>query len=100
VCDAQTAQVIGELAATPAFELLKAFPHPARGRVDLHAPAPKATTPTLPARLIARRASTIATPSATSAFRRLAVPKAIDGERSSTIQVVIARSGTCRRTWG
>ena len=64
------------------------------------APAPNATTPTLPARLTASRASTSATPSATSAFSRCAVPNAIDGERSSTIQVVSARSGTCRRTWG
>jgi hypothetical protein len=44
--------------------------------------------------------STSATPSATSAFSRCAVPKAIDGETSRTIHVVSVRSGTCRRTCG
>ena len=45
------------------------------------------TTPTLPARRTPRRPNTSAAPSATSAFSRSAVPNAIDGETSSTIQV-------------
>ena len=41
-----------------------------RGGSTIGAPAPNATTPTLPARRTASRASTSATPSATSAFSR------------------------------
>ncbi len=43
---------------------------------------------------------TFVTPSATSLFRRPVLPNAIDGDRSTTIQVVSARSGTCWRTCG
>ena len=45
--------------------------------------APNATNPTLPARRTPRRPNTSATPSATSAFSRRAVPNAIDGDTSS-----------------
>ena len=41
-----------------------------------------------------------ATPSATSALRRSAVPKLIEAETSSSSQHVIARSPTCTRTCG
>ena len=40
------------------------------------------------------------TPSATSALRRSAVPKLIEGEMSSISHAVIARSPTCTRTCG
>ena len=40
----------------------------------------------------------IATPSATSVLRRSAVPKAIDAERSNTIQVTSMRSASSTRT--
>ena len=43
---------------------------------------------------MASRASTRTAPSATSAFSRSAVPNAIDGDTSSTSQVVTSRSGT------
>ncbi len=71
-----------------------------RGGSTWGSPAPNAIIPTLPARRTPRRPNTSAAPSATSAFSRSAVPNAIDADTSSTIQVVSARSGTCRRTWG
>jgi hypothetical protein len=40
-----------------------------------------------------------ATPSATSALRRSAVPKLIDGEVSRTSQLTSARSAIWSRTW-
>jgi hypothetical protein len=59
---------------------------------------PNVTTPRrfpcLPARCPAARQ----TPSATSIFRRSAVPNSIDGDVSSTIHVVSDRSATCSRT--
>ena len=48
----------------------------------------------------ARWPNASATPSATSALRRSAVPNVIDGETSSSSQQVSARSGTWTRTWG
>jgi hypothetical protein len=71
---------------------------PERERV--RPPVPNVTSATLPARRIERRPITATTPSATSALSRSAVPNAIDGETSSTIQVVSVRSGTCKRTCG
>ena len=40
-----------------------------------------------------------ATPSATSAFRRSAVPNAIDAEASNTSHVTSTRSASSTRTW-
>ena len=51
-------------------------------------------------RCVARWPTASATPSATSALRRSAVPNVIDGETSSSSQVVSARSGTWTRTCG
>ena len=89
--------------ATPSASIRRSATIPGlepRGGSTRGAPAPNATSPTLPARRTPSRPNTSATPSATSAFRRCAVPNAIDGETSSTIHVVSARSGTCRRTCG
>ena len=51
-------------------------------------------------RRAAKRPTTSAAPSATSALRRSAVPKCIDGEWSSRSQAVSCRSGTSSRTCG
>ena len=61
---------------------------------------PNVTMPSRLPRWVARWPTAIATPSATSALRRWAVPNVIDGEVSSTSHVVSARSGTCTRTCG
>ena len=61
---------------------------------------PKVSTPRRLPRWVDRWPTAIATPSATSVLRRSAVPKAIDGETSSSSQEVSARSGTWTRTWG
>ena len=68
----------------------------ARRQHPLGPPAVK--TASRPPWRVAARATTCATPSATSDFSRSAVPNAIDAETSSTSQVVRIRSGTCRRT--
>jgi hypothetical protein len=73
---------------------------PWRGRMTFGAPPPKATTPRRLPRRLATWPTAIATPSATSALRRSAVPNVIEAEASSTIQAVSARSPTCTRTCG
>ncbi len=73
---------------------------PGRGGSSRGAALPATTRATRPPRRTPTRATTSATPSATSLFRRPCVPKAIEAETSSTIHVVTARSGTCRRTCG
>ena len=62
--------------------------------------SPKVTTPSLFPRRVATWPSAIATPSATSALRRSAVPNCIEGEVSSTSQVTSTRSARCSRTCG
>ena len=62
--------------------------------------SPNVTTPSRLPRRVATWPSTRATPSATSALRRSAVPKVIEAEASSTSQVVSARSATSTRTCG
>ena len=69
---------------------------PPRGGSIRSTPAVK--TASRPPWRVAARATTCATPSATSDFSRSAVPNAIEAEMSSTSQVVRIRSGTCRRT--
>ena len=89
--------------ARPRRARAAARPRPAWSRAAAASrgrPAPNVISATRPARRTASRPSTSAAPSATSAFRRSAVPNAIDGETSSTIHVVSVRSGTCRRTCG
>ena len=54
--------------------------------------SPNVTAPNRLPRRVARWPTAIATPSATSALRRSAVPKRIDGEVSSTSQVTSTRS--------
>ena len=61
---------------------------------------PKVSAPSRLPRRVARWPTAIATPSATSAFRRSAVPKRIDGEVSSTSQVTSTRSARWTRTCG
>src|SRR4051794_35156341 len=75
-------------------------PRPLRGGRNRWRPEPLVISATRPPRRAARRPSTSTTPSATSALSRSAVPKAIEGETSSTSHVVSARSGTCSRTCG
>ena len=73
---------------------------PWRGRMHLRGAAAErhhAEPVAAPARHVA---DAIATPSATSALRRSAVPKVIEAEVSSTSQAVSARSPTCTRTCG
>ncbi len=59
---------------------------------------PNVVTPMRFPRREARWPIATATPSATSHFRRSAVPNLIEGEMSSTIQDVSARSATSTRT--
>ena len=73
---------------------------PTRGGTRRSAPSPNVTIPSRLPRWVARCPTASATPSATSAFRRSAVPNVIDGERSRMSQVVSARSGTWTRTCG
>ena len=61
------------------------------GRTSARSP-PKATNPSRLPRRLARWPSASATPSATSAFRRSAVPKDIEGDTSSASQVTSTRS--------
>ena len=61
-------------------------------------PLPNERSPTRLPRTLAACPSASATPSATSALRRSAVPKPIEGVRSSTIQVTRTRSASCTRT--
>ena len=61
---------------------------------------PKVSVPRRFPRRVERWPTAIATPSATSAFRRSAVPKRIDGEVSSTSQVTSTRSAWWTRTCG
>ena len=62
--------------------------------------SPNATRPSRLPRRLARWPSASATPSATSALRRSAVPNAIDGETSSASQVTSTRSARSTRTCG
>ena len=73
---------------------------PWRGRITFGAPPPNATTPSRLPRRLATWPMAIATPSATSALRRSAVPKVIEADVSSTSHAVSARSPTCTRTCG
>jgi hypothetical protein len=73
---------------------------PERGGSVRGCGSPAVASATWPPRRTARRASTPAAPSATSDFRRSAVPNAIDGETSTTSHVVSVRSGTCSLTCG
>ncbi len=73
---------------------------PPAGGVTVSRPAPKVTMPRRLPRRAANRPTTSAAPSATSALRRSAVPKCIDGEWSSSSQAVSWRSGTSSRTCG
>ena len=73
---------------------------PPFGGVTASRPAPNVTTPSRLPRRAAKRPTTSAAPSATSALRRSAVPKCIDGEWSSRSQAVSCRSGTSSRTCG
>ena len=73
---------------------------PPRGGSCCGSGAPHVSSATRPARRTARRPITSATPSATSDFRRSAVPNAIEAETSTSSQVVSVRSGTWSRTWG
>ena len=73
---------------------------PWRGGSTRAASPPNATTPSRLPRRVATWPIARPTPSATSALRRSAVPKLIDGDTSSISQVVIARSPTCTRTCG
>ena len=73
---------------------------PWRGRSTFGAPPPNATTPSRLPRRVATWPIASATPSATSALRRSAVPNVIEAETSSTSQAVSARSPTCTRTCG
>ena len=73
---------------------------PWRGRMTLVASPPNDTTPSRLPRREATWPIASATPSATSALRRSAVPNVIDADVSSTSQLVSARSPTCTRTCG
>ena len=73
---------------------------PPAGGETISRPDPKVTTPSRLPRRAAKRPTTSAAPSATSALRRSAVPKCIDGEWSSRSQAVSCRSGTSSRTCG
>ena len=78
----------------------RARPGPAAAAAAPPAPPPKPTSPTRLPRELAACPSASVTPSATSALRRSAVPKAIDGVRSSTTQVTSTRSARWTRTCG
>ena len=71
---------------------------PWRGRRQRGSPAPKATTPSRLPRRVAAWPTASATPSATSALRRSAVPNAIEAEASKTSQVTSTRSASSTRT--
>ena len=73
---------------------------PWRGRSTRGSGPPNATTPSRFPRRVATWPMARLTPSATSALRRSAVPKLIDGETSSISHAVIARSPTWTRTCG
>ena len=73
---------------------------PPDGGVTCSRPAPNVTTPRRSLRRATNRPTTSAAPSATSALRRSAVPKCIDGEVSRTSHAVSWRSGTSSRTCG
>ena len=73
---------------------------PWRGRSTRGSPPPSATTPSRLPRRVATWPIASATPSATSALRRSAVPNVIEAETSSSSHAVIARSPTCTRTCG
>ena len=73
---------------------------PPVGGVTDSRPAPNVTMPSRLPRRAAKRPTTSAAPSATSALRRSAVPKCIDGEWSSRSHAVSCRSGTSSRTCG
>ena len=84
---------LGQQRQQPAAALL--------GRAAMRAPPPpKPTTPSRLPRRVATWPIASATPSATSALRRSAVPNVIEAEVSSTSHVVSARSPTCTRTCG
>ena len=73
---------------------------PAAGGTRRSRDPPNVTIPRRLPRWVARWPIATATPSATSALRRSAVPKVIDGETSSRSHAVRARSGTWTRTCG
>ena len=73
---------------------------PPRGGSSRPSGAPARSSAARPPLRVASLATAAATPMATSAFRRCSVPNAIEGDTSSTSQVVSARSGTCSRTCG
>src|SRR5215211_7088066 len=73
---------------------------PWRGLSTRGSPPPKASTPRRLPRRVATCPTASATPSATSALRRSAVPKLMEADTSSTSQHVSARSPTCTRTCG
>ena len=69
-----------------------------RGGTASIGPSPQVTTPSRLLRRAATWPTARTTPSATSALRRSAVPKIIEGETSRTSQVVSDRSATSTRT--
>ena len=73
---------------------------PCRGGSVRGSASPKVTTPRRLPRRVATWPIASAAPSATSALRRSAVPNVIEGEVSSTSQVVSARSARWTRTCG
>ena len=89
------------LGVEPGVPQQRESPEPATGRrqppvlVAAERDHPKAVAP-----LRREVADARATPSATSALRRSAVPKVIDGETSRSSHAVSARSGTWTRTCG
>ena len=64
------------------------------------ASSPNVITPRRFPRRVAMCPTAIATPAATSALRRSAVPNCIDGDVSSTSHVTSTRSASCTRTCG
>ena len=73
---------------------------PCRGGSVRGLASPNETTPSRLPRRVATWPIAIATPSATSALRRSAVPNRIEGDVSRTSQVTRTRSATCTRTCG
>ena len=73
---------------------------PCIGGMARDSSAPKVTTPSRFPRRVARWPIATATPSATSAFRRSAVPNCIETEVSRTSQVTSTRSARSTRTCG
>ncbi len=98
----------GEVAPTPSSTvstwLARSRPsspaRPAAGGRRRSREPPNVTIPSRFPRWVARWPIATATPSATSALRRSAVPNVIDGETSSRSHAVRARSGTWTRTCG